>query len=398
MTMTNKKRCKLRMTDFPAKKIFCLLLISALAAAALAGCGPSLAEIQRREQAAIQEQRRQAETARRTREEQEHRQLAEREEKARREAALKALREEEERGRVEEASARVRSAFSAYMKTLGQTPPENSADRLRLQESVIRVALKLDPPPAVPEEARRHGVRGMAALEAAGTGGDYRRAMDELRQALLHAPWLGDAWYNLALVAEKSEEYSEAITAFRMYLLATPAAPDREAITNRIYSVEFRMEEKNRQLAERDSWKGKWVTKTSASMTFDVHGEVTRETQQRWAPIFIEIRSIADSGDVRARLAPGLWQSRCLDGTLGDWSGRLTEGGVILKLPPGSRNLENRDVTTSRGGELQLSRQGEEITARLTTSCDYASPGMLGGEYRSAITFTYQGPLGRQGK
>lgn len=157
-------------------------------------------------------------------------------------------------GLTAEQAGRLRDALQAYLDAFQALPdpPSFQADH-RLRERIIRVVLRLTPPPAVPEEARRRSVRGQALFREALEALDTTRIKDsagELWQAVRAAPWWPTAAYNLALAQEKLSQYEQARQNFQMYLLASPGAADSSAVQARIYELELKLE---RTAAEREA-------------------------------------------------------------------------------------------------------------------------------------------------
>src|SRR6266849_4547513 len=67
-----------------------------------------------------------------------------------------ATSDRETAGLAAEQAGQVREAFDDYLAALQALPdPPPAETDWRLRERIIRVALKLDPPPAVPEEAQQ---------------------------------------------------------------------------------------------------------------------------------------------------------------------------------------------------------------------------------------------------
>lgn len=135
-----------------------------------------------------------------------------------------------------EAVAR-RADLARYVQELQQ----NSSDD-RLREQIISAAMALNPRPAIPEEARRHFVKGTTIQRDATNEGEAELAAAEYRAALLLAPWWGDAYYNLGLAAQMANRFDESISAFRLYLLTQPPAEDARDAQDRIYAVEAKRE------------------------------------------------------------------------------------------------------------------------------------------------------------
>lgn len=117
---------------------------------------------------------------------------------------------------------------------LQQSPNDNA-----LRERIIKLALTVKPPPALPPEAERRMVRGGAAFNGATSIADYQAAATEFEQATLAAPWSGDAYYNLGVAQDKAEDYDAALRSLKLAALASPGSKDAEKLS---YAVEFRKE------------------------------------------------------------------------------------------------------------------------------------------------------------
>ena len=151
--------------------------------------------------------------------------------------------DEEALGRKAEEAGKLRLALTHYVSAL-QSASEGSSTEQRLREKIIRLAPKIQPPPAVPEEAERQMARGRAAVKAARDEQGFMRAAKEFGKGLNVAPWLVDGYYNLGVVLDKAGKYDEAIKNLKLYLVAFPAAKDAK---NLIYEIEYRKEEATRQ-------------------------------------------------------------------------------------------------------------------------------------------------------
>jgi tetratricopeptide (TPR) repeat protein len=95
----------------------------------------------------------------------------------------------------------------------------------------------------VSEEAKRHFNRGMAAVEMAKSPADYESAIKEFEQAARLAPDWPDVYYNLGIVQEKAEKYSDAVTNLKQYLRLAPNASDAEAVKSLIDKLEYKAEQ-----------------------------------------------------------------------------------------------------------------------------------------------------------
>ena len=154
-----------------------------------------------------------------------------------------AYADEEVLGRKAEQAGKLRQALTHYVSAL-QSASYGSSTEQRLREKIIRLAPKIHPPPAVPEQAERHMARGRRAVKSANDEQGFMRAAKEFRYGLNIAPWLVDGYYNLGVVLDKAGKYDEAIENLKLYLVAVPDAKDAK---NLIYEIEYQKEEASRQ-------------------------------------------------------------------------------------------------------------------------------------------------------
>jgi hypothetical protein len=103
--------------------------------------------------------------------------------------------------------------------------------------------------PALAEEgvadARRHMVRGIAAIEMAKSATDLAPAAVEFRRATELDPTLSAAWYNLGSVQVKLGQFDEAIQSYKRYLALSPQADDAQKIQDEIIKLEYKQEKVN---------------------------------------------------------------------------------------------------------------------------------------------------------
>jgi tetratricopeptide (TPR) repeat protein len=119
-----------------------------------------------------------------------------------------------------------------------------------LRAKIINHVQNTNPKPVVPEEAKRHLVRGKAAFKDAKDARDFNEAAEEFKQALLVAPWLVEAYFNLGIIQDKAGQYAAAIENLKLYVGAAPNAPDVGKVQELIYEIEYR-EEKRLKESER---------------------------------------------------------------------------------------------------------------------------------------------------
>jgi hypothetical protein len=125
--------------------------------------------------------------------------------------------------------------------------------------------------PAVAEEgaadARRHMVRGIAAIEMAKSAADLAPAANEFRRATELDPTLSAAWYNLGSVQVKLGQFDEAIQSYKRYLVLSPQAEDAQKIQDEIIKLEYRQEKINRVA----NFSGNWSVGTNTTYVISVN-------------------------------------------------------------------------------------------------------------------------------
>lgn len=127
-----------------------------------------------------------------------------------------------------------REELRQMVEQLQMSPNDNA-----LREKIIKLATSIKPAPAIPEEAERRMARGAAAFKGAKSAANYQDAAKEFEQAILAAPWYGDAYYNLGVAQDKAENYEAALRSLNLAQLASPDSKDIKAL---IYEVDYRRE------------------------------------------------------------------------------------------------------------------------------------------------------------
>ncbi|WP_172600473.1 PDZ domain-containing protein [Sulfurivermis fontis] len=129
-----------------------------------------------------------------------------------------------------------------------------------------------------PEDARRHMVRGMAAVEMAKSPAELVVAEDEFRMATEIAPQMSAAWFNLALVQMRLNRYGDAIASYRQYLALEPNAPDAAKVQDELIKLEFRQEQQAKTMGR----VGLWISHDGAPYHLSLeNGRITLRTDRR---------------------------------------------------------------------------------------------------------------------
>ena len=125
------------------------------------------------------------------------------------------------------------------------------------------------------DDARKHLVRGMAAIEMAKGEEDLVGAADEFKRAAEIAPDLAAAWYNLGSVQAKLGQIKDAIASYQRYLQLAPGAEDSRRVGDEIIKLEYRLEKavafqtKSGQWLDKD---GTFYTLTTAKDKLEIRG------------------------------------------------------------------------------------------------------------------------------
>jgi hypothetical protein len=128
--------------------------------------------------------------------------------------------------------------FDQLVQQLQKAPDDNA-----LREKIVNLVSAQNPKPAVPEDARRYLARGIAAVQNAKNTEDFKLALPEFRNATNVAPWWPDAYFNLALVQERLDDFVGAIANYHFYLSLAPNAKDTENIRTHTYQLEYLAEQ-----------------------------------------------------------------------------------------------------------------------------------------------------------
>jgi len=155
----------------------------------------------------------------------------------------------------------------------------------------------------VSEEAKRHFDRGMAAMEMANSPDDYAAAIKEFEHAARLAPGWPAVYYNLGLVQEKAEKYSDAVINLQQYLRLAPNASDAEAVKSLINKLAYKNES---------------IAKDASANVKDEDGysppDINAKDEYGLMPLFVAVRNrdkewvkllIAEGADVNGMLNDG---------------------------------------------------------------------------------------------
>lgn len=183
---------------------------------------------------------------------------------------------EESAGQAAERAGKYREAFNQYVAALERAKPAPyGAEDRRLREAIVRSARRISPPLPIPEAARNHMIRGRAAFKLAKSPTEAKDAIEEFQQAVKAAPWLGEAYFNLALAQEKAEAFLEAVQNYKVYLATGPSQREAGQIADKIVELQYFRERAQKQQvakAQQDSspagLAGRWCLEAQAEQGY----------------------------------------------------------------------------------------------------------------------------------
>lgn len=133
---------------------------------------------------------------------------------------------------------------------------EGHSDNDELRKSIIEAALKLKPPPAIPQEAEDAAGRAAYIFKNARSEDDMLATAKEFLKAAEVAPWVANYYYNLCTVLEKTPYTPQALHACKLYLEAAPNAADAADTRQRIAGLKFAVERNKEQIKARTAYAG----------------------------------------------------------------------------------------------------------------------------------------------
>jgi len=135
-----------------------------------------------------------------------------------------------------------REQLKQMVGQLQQNPDDNA-----LREKIIKLAQKIKPAPAIPEEAEKFEGRAQFAFKNAKSPADYLDAANEYEKGITAAPWVAGYYADLCTIYEKAEKYAEAKKSCEFFLASSPSAQDASDVRKRIAGLEFAMEKVSKQ-------------------------------------------------------------------------------------------------------------------------------------------------------
>ena len=276
-----------------------------------------------------------------------------------------------------------------------KTAAERKAERQAAAKSAAAKKAAAVRPKATgtPEDARRHMLRGMAAIEMAKSTEELAMAEEEFMMAAEIAPQLSPAWFNLGKVQTQLGKYGEAIASYRQYVTIAPAAEDAQKVRDEIVKLEFRQEQVSREKGRA----GSWVSATGTWYHLSLDGNrMTLKTDHRRIPEEEVLSTYTLVGSMPIAPARAEHQLTARGSRLaGTWSrGPLTAekctvppdtAEVTGELIESERKLVLRYEVTTFRALTQMSLLGDDSCAGVTTTG------------KRAVEEVLYGPLGPAG-
>ena len=127
-----------------------------------------------------------------------------------------------------------KDTLNQYIADLQKNPNDQA-----LREKIIKLALTMNPKPAMSQDVVMHEGAAEYAIKHAKTAADFADAAKEYEQALLSAPWVAADYFNCGVAYEKAEQYDAAVRNFNLYLATSPGAKDTNDVLKRIGGLEY---------------------------------------------------------------------------------------------------------------------------------------------------------------
>lgn len=227
------------------------------------------------------------------------------------------------------------------------------------------------------EDARRHMVRGLAAIEIAKSEAELALAEAEFLAATDIAPQMANAWFNLAKTQAQLGRFAAAIDSYRHYLQLAPTANDAGSVQDEIIKLKFRQE----LLAKTTARVGQWVGRSDAAIyDLTLNGNrVTLKTTTRMIPKdqITEHNSISGSYPVLKETSADYQLQLHGDQVTGVWSRDAVPVMGVCSVPPDTSTASGQFVDSE--SKLVLRHEVTAYVARIGTALFSASNNYCAG-------------------
>jgi tetratricopeptide (TPR) repeat protein len=271
----------------------------------------------------------------------------------------------------------VRTAFRMYMTLLDKYP-----DDFDVLSRIIGLAKNFDPPPTIPEKARKHAVWGETAAKNALNNRDFERVIDEYQKAIRLAPWWTDLYINTALIMEQVGRTDDAAKYLKLYLVAAPNAPDAKQVQTKIYELEYAKELKKKQMRD---WIGTWVPTGPVEVTTVTYDSPTTYTQPNYS---FKVVEASEFGDVTVEVYQGRYRKDATCWGVSSWTGNATPTSLNARLSIERRKYRPGKIYTLGPGQLDIVQEQGNANAKFSFKCQWLP--------YSITEYYYNGPISRK--
>ena len=119
--------------------------------------------------------------------------------------------------------------FQSAVAAFQQSATEDNARKL------AELLKQLDPPPAIPDDAKLHALKGAAFVKQTKSETDpdayaalFAKAAAEYQAASTAAPWVGDYYFNRASCEKSAGQFAAATAALKLDLIFARTEQDRD--------------------------------------------------------------------------------------------------------------------------------------------------------------------------
>jgi hypothetical protein len=126
------------------------------------------------------------------------------------------------------------TALKKHLEKLRKHPDDQA-----LRETIIKLVLNMKTQPAIPKEVELLKSKAVAASQNVT---DRKRLLESVKaydDVVLAAPWLAESYYNLAKAQAAAFQTREAISNYKLYLMAAPNASDQKEVLAKIAELEY---------------------------------------------------------------------------------------------------------------------------------------------------------------
>ena len=142
------------------------------------------------------------------------------------------------RAKALESKNQYREALAAYSAAMKAADEPTGKEILSACFGLVRKNPALG---QVPEEARKYAIRSEVRVKE----GNFGEAFAEIRKAIDEAPYVGQFYFNAALIQSEMKLYREAIDSMNIFLSAAPDSVHARAAKDEIIKWEMKTEKGN---------------------------------------------------------------------------------------------------------------------------------------------------------